>query len=185
MKSGKNMSRTGLKPIKIPTGVDVNINEDVVSVKGPKGELSMEISSEIEVKINDGEIVVSERRKTKKSKALWGTTRAVIANMVFGVSSGYLVELQIKGVGYRAELQENKLVFRVGFSHSVELSAPEGVEFAIEKDIIKVSGIKKDLVGRVAAQIRKIRPPEPYKGKGIRYKDEVVILKEGKKGVGK
>lgn len=177
------MSRIGKRPIKIPEGVEVKIEGNFVRVKGPQGELEREIRPEVEAKIEEGEIIVSEKRKTKKSRAFWGTTRAVIANMVQGVSSAYNIEMQIKGVGYRAELQGEKLILRVGFSHPVEVEAPEGVTFKVEKDIITVSGIKKELVGRVAADLRKVRPPDAYKGKGIRYKDEVIILKEGKKGV--
>ena len=182
MKFG-NMSRIGKKPIQIPQGVEVTLEEGLIHVKGPQGELKREIRPEVDVKIEEGEITVSEKKKTKKSKAFWGTTRAVIANMIEGVTSGYSIELQIKGVGYRAELQGEKLILRVGFSHPVEVEAPEGVSFKVEKDMITVSGIKKELVGRVAADIRKIKPPDAYKGKGIRYKDEVIVLKEGKKGV--
>ncbi len=160
------------------------MDNEKVFVKGPKGELEAEFRPEIEIKLENGEVLVSEKRRTKKSKAFWGTTRSIIANMVHGVNSGYTVDLQVKGVGYRAEVQGDTLVLKVGFSHSVEVKAPEGVSFNVNKDIISVSGIKKDLVGRVAAKIRSVRPPEPYKGKGIRYKDEVVILKEGKKGAG-
>ncbi len=178
------MSRIGKRPIEIPNGVEVKEDKGLVNVKGPKGDLEAKIPDEIGVEIKDKEVIVSERRKTKRSKAFWGTSRAVIANMVYGVNAGYSVDLQIKGVGYRAEMQGTDLILRVGFSHPVEIKAPEGVGFAVSKDIITVSGIKKDLVGRVAADVRKVRPPEPYKGKGIRYKDEVVVLKEGKKGAG-
>jgi len=177
------MSRIGKKPIKIPENVEVKVEKDKVTVKGPKGELERNILPEVEVSVDDGEINVSEKRRTKKSKAFWGTTRAVIANMVEGVSSGYSIDLQMKGVGYRAELQGEKLVLKVGFSHPVEVDVPDGVSFSVNKDIITVSGIEKEVVGRVAADIRKIRPPDAYKGKGIRYKDEVITLKEGKKGV--
>ncbi len=179
------MSRVGKKTIQIPSGVEVVIESKRVKAKGPKGELETFIPEEINVQKEDSQISVSEKRKNKKSKAFWGTTRSLIFNIIEGVSSGYTRELQIKGVGYRAEAQEEKLLLKVGFSHPVEIKAPEGVSFEVKKDIIVVSGIRKDLVGRVAAEIRKVRPPDPYKGKGIRYKDEKVILKEGKKGAGK
>ncbi len=179
------MSRVGKKPIKIPAEVEVKTEERRVIAKGPKGELFLDIPSEIEVKIEEGEVTVSQKKETKKSKALWGTIRSLIFNIVEGVSKGYQKDLQIKGIGYRAEIQNEKLVLRVGFSHSVEIDKIEGVDFNVNKDIITVSGIKKDLVGKVAAEIRSVRPPEPYKGKGIRYKDEVVVMKEGKKAVGK
>jgi large subunit ribosomal protein L6 len=175
------MSRIGKKPIKIPEGVEIKIEKEEIFVKGPKGELSFTISPDVDVKIEEKEITVSEKKETKKSRAMWGTTRALISNMVEGVSVGYTKELQVKGVGYRAEMKGETLVLKVGFSHLVEIEKIEGVSFSVNKDIISVSGIKKDLVGRVAAEVRKVRPPEPYKGKGIRYKDEVIILKEGKK----
>lgn len=179
------MSRVGKKSIVIPQGVSVDIKDDNVNVKGPKGELAFPVSPFILVEEKDGEIFVTIKKENKKSRELWGTTRSVISNMIEGVSSGYSKELQVKGVGYRAEMKGEDLLLKVGFSHPVEIKKVEGIEFAVLKDIITVSGIKKDLVGRVAAEIRKIRPPEPYKGKGIRYKNEVIVMKEGKKSVGK
>ncbi len=179
------MSRVGKKLINIPQGVTVDIKGDKVTVKGPKGELSFNVSPLILVEEKENEISVSITKESKKSKELWGTTRSIISNMVEGVSNGYSKELQIKGVGYRAEMQGENLILKVGFSHPVEIKKVEGITFAVLKDIITVSGIKKDLVGRVAAEIRRVRPPEPYKGKGIRYKNEVVVMKEGKKSVGK
>ncbi len=179
------MSRIGKKPIKIPQGVTVTIGEGKVTVKGSKGELSLDVPREIEVKTQEEEVLVSKKQENKKSKALWGTVRSLVFNMIKGVSEGYSRDLQIKGVGYRAELQGEKLVLKVGFSHPIEIEKVEGIDFNVVKDIINVSGIKKDLVGRVASEIRSIRPPEPYKGKGIRYKDEVISMKEGKKSAGK
>ncbi len=176
------MSRVGKKIINIPEGVEISIDKDKITAKGPKGELSVAIPEEIKVEMKDKEITVSEKKKNKVSRALWGTIRALIFNIIKGVSEGYTKELQIKGVGYRAEMQGENIVLRVGFSHPVEVKKEEGVELAINKDIITVSGIEKELVNRVAADIRKVRPPDAYKGKGIRYKDEVVVLKEGKKG---
>ncbi len=178
------MSRVGKKPIEIPSGVDVSVEGNKITAKGPKGELSLYFTEDILVKKEDDKIVVSKKRENKKSKAMWGTTRSLISNIIKGVESGYVKELQIKGVGYRAEIQGEKLVLKVGFSHPVEIEKPEGIDFAVTKDIISVSGIEKELVGRIAAKIRAVRKPEPYKGKGIRYKDEVVIIKEGKKSVG-
>ncbi len=163
----------------------MKVEKGKVIAKGPKGELSLDIPPEVGVKVSDGEVLVSQEKETKMSKALWGTVRALVNNLIEGVSKGYAKDLQIKGVGYRAEMKDDKLVLRVGFSHPVEVEKREGVNFSVNKDIITVSGIKKDLVHRVAAEIRKIRPPEPYKGKGIRYKDEEVVLKEGKKTAGK
>jgi large subunit ribosomal protein L6 len=177
------MSRIGKKPIIIPDGVNVTIEEEKVTVKGPKGELFLDIPSDIKVENTEEGVTVSEKKETKTSKALWGTIRALIFNMVEGVKNGYSKELQIKGVGYRAEMKGEDLVLKVGFSHLVEIKKIEGVEFSVNKDIITVSGIKKQLVNNVAADIRKVRRPDPYKGKGIRYKDEVIVLKEGKKSV--
>ncbi len=177
------MSRIGKKPITIPEGVSITIEKEKVSVKGPKGELSLDVPFDIKVENTEEGVLVSERKETKNSKALWGTIRALIFNMVEGVKNGYIKELQIKGVGYRAEMKQDDLVLKVGFSHLVEVKKVEGVEFNVNKDIITVSGIKKELVNRVAADIRKVRRPDPYKGKGIRYKDEVIVLKEGKKSV--
>ncbi len=178
------MSRVGKKPIEIPDGVEVNIEGDKITAKGPKGELSLFLVDDILVQKEDNRIVVSKKRENKNSKAMWGTTRSLVSNIIKGVESGYTKELQVKGVGYRAEVQGNKLILKVGFSHPVEIEKPEGIDFAITKDIISVSGAEKELVGRVAAKIRSVRPPEPYKGKGIRYKDELVVIKEGKKSVG-
>jgi large subunit ribosomal protein L6 len=177
------MSRIGKKPIIIPEGVDVKIERNIVIAKGPKGELSLDIPDEIKVENTEEGVLVSQRKETKTSKALWGTIRALIFNMTEGVKNGYTKDLQIKGVGYKAEMKGEDLVLKVGFSHLVEVKKVEGVEFSVNKDIITVSGIKKELVNRVAADIRKVRRPDPYKGKGIRYKDEVIVLKEGKKGV--
>jgi len=181
----KIMSRIGKKPINIPQGVEIKKEGEMITVKGPKGELSLEVPAEISVEIGENEINVLEGKKSKKSKAMWGTFRSLISNMVTGVKEGYKKELQVKGVGYRAEMQGENLILRVGFSHPVEVKKEEGVDFSVNKDIITVSGTKKDLVHRIAAEIRKIRPPEPYKGKGIRYKGEEITLKEGKKGAGK
>ena len=179
------MSRVGKKPITIPSGVEAKMEGNQIFVKGPKGELSFEVFPEIEAKIEGSEITISKKKDNRKAEALWGTTRSLIFNIIEGVSKGFVRDLQVKGVGYRAQMQGEDLELKVGFSHPVVIKKVEGVDFAVNKDIISVTGIKKDLVGRLAAEIRAVRPPEPYKGKGIRYKDENIIIKEGKKGVGK
>lgn len=178
------MSRTGKKPITIPSGVEVKIDGSSISVKGPKGELSMEIMPEIKVEISDGILTVTPKKETKRTKALWGTTRALINNMIEGVVNGYTVQLQIEGVGYRAALEGNDLVFQLGFSHPVKFSPEPGISFAVEKNVVSVTGIDKGLVTQVAAKIRQLREPEPYKGKGIRYVGEIVQRKVGKKAAG-
>lgn len=183
MRSGKNMSRIGKKPIEIPQGVEVKMEKEEVKVKGPKGELSQKIRPEIEVAIEEGKVIVSPRKDTKETKALWGLTRALLANLIQGVTEGFEKKLEIRGVGYRANLEGEDLVLQVGFSNPVKMKKPEGIQFLVEKDIITVSGIDKQLVGETAARIRRVRPPDAYKGKGIRYLGEVVKKKEGKKAV--
>ena len=177
------MSRVGKKPIEIPKGVEVKIEGDLVRVKGPKGELSQRIRPEIKVEMKEGKIFISPQIETKKTKALWGLTRSLLANDIKGVIEGYEKKLQIEGLGYKAEIEGETLILRVGFSHLVKIQAPSGIKFSVEKNIITISGIDKELVGQVAANIRKIRPPEPYKGKGIRYLGEIVKIKPGKKVV--
>ena len=178
------MSRIGKQPIQIPENVEVKIIQDGIKVKGPKGELNQSIPSQIEVVLNEKELVVTPRQKTKETPALWGLFRSLIFNMVQGVSQGFEKKLEIEGVGYRASLQGNKLVLNLGFSHPIEIEAPERIEFKVDKNIITVSGIDKQLVGQMAAKIRAQRKPEPYKGKGIHYLGEVIRRKAGKKAVG-
>lgn len=175
------MSRVGKKPIQIPQGVEVKISGQKVMVRGPKGELSREVRPEIGVEVKEGKILVSPKIETKKTKALWGLTRALIANMIKGVTEGYEKKLEIEGIGFRASVEGENLVLSVGFTHPVKIKAPEGIKFSVEKNIITVSGTDKELVGQMAAKIRAIRPPEPYKGKGIRYVGEQVRRKVGKK----
>jgi large subunit ribosomal protein L6 len=177
------MSRIGKKPILIPPGVDVKIEDNLVVIKGPKGELFRKIRPEIKIEIKEGKIFVSPKIETKKTKAFWGLTRTLLFNMIKGVVEGYEKKLQIEGLGYKAEIEGGNLVLRVGFSHPVKVEAPKGIKFSVDKNIITVSGIDKELVGQLAAKIRKIKPPEPYKGKGIRYLGEVVKIKPGKKVV--
>jgi len=177
------MSRIGKKPILIPSGVDVKIDGSKIIVKGPKGELSLNVRPEIGVEMKENKILLAPRVKTKKSSAFWGLTRALLANMIKGVVDGYEKKLEINGLGYKATLEGNDLVLNVGFAHPVKIKCPEGINFSVEKNIITISGINKGLVGEVAAKIRKVRKPEPYKGRGIKYIDEVIQRKAGKKVV--
>ena len=177
------MSRIGKKPIEIPKEVEVKIENRAVRVKGPKGELVYQYRPEISVEIREEKIFVLPKRRTKQTNALWGLTRALLANMVEGVVKGFEKKLEIRGIGYRAFLEGENLVLYLGLSHPLKVKQPEGIKFIVEKNIITVQGIDKQLVGQTAAKIRKLRPPDPYKGKGIRYLGEEVIKKEGKKAV--
>ena len=178
------MSRIGKQPIQIPEGVEVKIEANKVIVKGPRGEITKEIRPEIKIEMKEGKIFVLPQVETKKTKAFWGLTRALLANAVEGVTKGYERQLQIEGIGFRANLEGDNLVLQVGFTHPVKINAPEGIKFAVEKNIIIVSGIDKGLVSQTAAIIRKVKKPEPYKGKGIRYVGEVIRKKVGKKAAG-
>lgn len=183
MKYGSNMSRIGKKPIEIPEGVQVKIENQRVMIKGPKGELSREIRPEIKVGVKEGKIFVLPKIETKKTKAFWGLTRSLINNMVKGVTEGYEKKLEIQGLGYKANLEGEELVLFVGFTHSVKIKPPKEIKISTQKNLITISGIDKELVGLIASKIRKVKPPEPYKGKGIRYVGEVVRRKAGKKVV--
>jgi len=175
------MSRIGFRPIEIPEGVDVKLDGETITVKGPKGELNRTISPTMDVKIDGDTITVERQSEDKQTRSLHGTTRSLINNMIEGVTNGFQKELEIIGVGYRAQLQGNKLVIGAGYSHPVEIEKEENIEFEVPQNTqIIIKGIDKEQVGRVAANIRAIRAPEPYKGKGIRYKDEYVRRKEGK-----
>jgi large subunit ribosomal protein L6 len=175
------MSRIGLKPIEIPEGVEVKLDNNTVTVKGPKGELSRELSDEMKINIENNVITVERPSDNKEHRGLHGTTRSLISNMVEGVSKGFEKSLEIQGVGYRAQKQGNKVVINAGYSHPVELEKIDGIEIDVPKNTqLTVKGIDKELVGAVASNIRAIRPPEPYKGKGIRYAGEYVRQKEGK-----
>lgn len=177
------MSRIGRKPIALPQGVEVKIDGKHVSVKGSKGTLAMEVMPQIDVKLEDGNVVVSRESEIKAVRAAHGMTRANINNMITGVTSGFEKSLEIVGVGYRAQMQGKNLVLSLGYSHTIEVVPPKGIEFACESPIkITVRGIDKQLVGQVAANVREYRSPEPYKGKGIRYAGEYVIRKAGKAG---
>lgn len=177
------MSRIGRLPIAIPAGVTVDIAENnKVTVKGPKGELSRVLPSEMEITVEGAEILVKRPNDLKKMKSLHGLTRTLINNMVVGVTDGYKKTLEVNGVGYRAQKQGKKLVLSLGYSHPVEMEDPEGIETKVEENRIIVSGISKEKVGQYAAEIRGKRAPEPYKGKGIKYADEIIRRKEGKTG---
>ena len=178
------MSRIGKSPINVPSGVEVNIASGVVSVKGPKGTLSREIPGAIVVRKEENTVLVERPDDTRENRALHGLTRTLVANMVTGVTEGFVKELDIVGVGYRAEAQgANALKLALGFSHPVVVKAPDGVTFEVPQPTrIIVKGINKEVVGQVAANIRSIRKPEPYKGKGVRYLDERVVRKAGKTG---
>jgi large subunit ribosomal protein L6 len=176
------MSRIGRKPIAIPDGVTVDIKPELISVKGPKGELDQEVSRDMKVLTSDGTLTVERPTDRGEHRALHGLTRSLIANMVEGVTQGFEKRLEIQGVGYRARLQGKALELSVGYSHPVSVTAPEGIEFEVPVPTqIVVRGIDKQLVGEVAARIRRTRPPEPYKGKGIRYEGEHVRRKVGKR----
>ena len=176
------MSRIGNKPIQVPDGVDVNVGTGMVTVKGPKGELSQAVDPSMKIALADGVLTVSRPTDRSEHRALHGLTRALIANMVEGVTSGYEKRLEIQGVGYRAKLSGKALDLSLGFSHPVSYSAPDGIEFDVPQPTeIVIRGIDKQLVGETAAQIRRKRPPEPYKGKGIRYAGEQVRRKVGKR----
>ena len=176
------MSRIGKQPIAVPAGVNVSIEPGVVRVNGPRGELEERVSRDMSVEQRDGEIVVSRPTDRGEHRALHGLTRSLIANMVTGVTEGYEKRLEIQGVGYRAALRGSDLELTVGYSHSVAVQAPDGIEFDVPAPTqIVVRGISKQAVGEVAARIRKVRPPEPYKGKGIRYAGEYVQRKVGKR----
>ncbi len=178
------MSRVGNAPIDIPSGVEINIDGSTVAVRGSKGTLTRTFSERISVSVDEGQINVARGDDHRESRALHGLTRALLANMVTGVSAGFTKELQTVGVGYRAALKGSTLELQVGYSHPVNIDAPEGVSFEVpEPTKIIVRGIDKEKVGQAAANIRSVRPPEPYKGKGIRYVDEYVRRKAGKAGV--
>lgn len=174
------MSKIGSRKISIPEGVKFEQEIGEVRVSGPKGELEFKLPKNIAVKESDQELEVTRLREGKYTRSLHGLTRQLIANMITGVSEGFQKKLDFKGVGFRAEVSENKLILHVGFSHPVEVAAPKGIEFQVEKNIITVLGIDKQKVGQLAAEIRNTRPVEPYKGKGIKYQDEVPRRKPGK-----
>jgi large subunit ribosomal protein L6 len=176
------VSRIGKQPIPVPDGVEVSVDPERVTVKGPKGELQETVARDIDVRQEDGEILVARPTDRGEHRALHGLTRSLIANMVEGVTEGFEKRLEIQGVGYRAQLRGKAIELSVGYSHTVPIEAPEGIEFEVPQPTqIVVRGISKQEVGETAARIRKVRPPEPYKGKGIRYQGEYVQRKVGKR----
>jgi large subunit ribosomal protein L6 len=176
------MSRIGRKPISVPDGVTIDVGPGRVAVKGPKGELAQTLSTDMKVEQSDGVVTVDRPTNRGEHRALHGLTRSLIANMVQGVTEGFEKHLEIQGVGYRAQLKGKNLELALGYSHPVAVEAPDGIEFEVPQPTeIVIRGIDKQLVGQVAADIRKRRPPEPYKGKGIRYRDEHVMRKVGKR----
>lgn len=180
------MSRIGRLPVDVPAGVQVNVQGANVRVKGPKGELQRTFSSVIGIALENNQVVVTRNSDNPEERALHGTTRAVIANMVHGVSSGFQVVLEVEGVGYRSEMEGKTLVLHVGYSHPVKVEPPAGISFESDSKTrqIKVLGFDRDVVGQTAAEIRGVRPPEPYHGKGIRYAGEKIRRKAGKAGKG-
>jgi large subunit ribosomal protein L6 len=176
------MSRIGKKPVAIPAGVTLTLEGQAVSVKGPKGQLSFTVPEEVTITRGDEGLVLAPRDDTQRARSMWGLSRTLVANMVHGVTQGYEEVLELVGVGYRAAMKGQALSMQLGFSHDVDIPAPAGVSFAVPKQTeIRISGIDKQVVGETAARIRRIRPPEPYKGKGVRYQGETVRRKEGKK----
>jgi len=176
------MSRIGKKPVAVPNGVTATIDGQSVSAKGPKGALSVILNDEVIVEMTDDGIQVNPRDKSKDARSKWGLSRTLVSNIITGVNDGYTRRLEIQGVGYRAQVQGNKLQLALGFSHDVNYPIPEGIKIECPKPTeIVVSGIDKQRVGQVAAEIRRYRPPEPYKGKGVRYEGEYIFRKEGKK----
>jgi large subunit ribosomal protein L6 len=176
------MSRVGKKPVVIPDGVTASIDGNLISVKGPKGEVSAPVVKEVSVSLEEAGVVVVPRDETKRARSMWGMQRSLVSNLVEGVLKGFTKELELRGTGYRARLQGKDIKLQLGLSHEVIFSPPEGVNIQCPSQTeIVVSGIDKQKVGQVAAIIRSFRPPEPYKGKGVRYKNEYVFMKEGKK----
>ncbi|HEU4758876.1 MAG TPA: 50S ribosomal protein L6 [Dehalococcoidia bacterium] len=177
------MSRIGRMPIPIPSGVEVRVEGTAVTIKGPKGELRRDVDPDLRLEISDGRLLVSRPTDQPRHRAMHGLTRTLLANMVAGVSEGFMKTLEMQGVGYRAQMQGRDLVLAVGFSHPVQVPPPPGIDFEVDgTSRILIRGIDKELVGQVAADVRKVRPPEPYKGKGIRYMGEYVRRKAGKAG---
>jgi large subunit ribosomal protein L6 len=176
------MSRIGKHPVTIPSGVQVNLAGQVLTVSGGKGKLSLTISPEVTATVADGEVKIAPKSETKQARALWGATRALVNNMVSGVSAGFTRTLEINGVGYRAAVQGRTLQLQLGYSHDINYPIPQDIQIACERPtLIAVSGADRQRVGQVAAEIRSYRPPEPYKGKGIKYAEEFIRRKEGKK----
>lgn len=176
------MSRVGKNPVTVPDGVTVELSADTFKAKGKLGELSMNVANDVDVKVEDNLISVTPKGDSKKARSLWGTTRARINNIVTGVNEGFKIDLEINGVGYRAAVEGKDLVLALGFSHPVRQAIPEGVTVKCERPTaVSISGADKQVIGQFAAEVRAYRPPEPFKGKGVKYADETILRKEGKK----
>jgi large subunit ribosomal protein L6 len=176
------MSRVGKYPVPVPAGVQVALQGRTLVAKGRNGELRLDLTDEVDVEIGAGQVAVKPRRDDRRCRTMWGTTRSLIQGMVTGVSTGFSKSMEMTGTGYRAAVQGKELVLNLGYSHEIRYPIPEGIRITTERPTaIKVEGVDKQRVGQVAAEIRAFRPPEPYKGKGIRYTDEVILRKEGKK----
>jgi large subunit ribosomal protein L6 len=174
------MSRVGKKPIPIPNGVTVSVADDLITVKGPKGQLQMDIHPAVKIAIEGSEVLCSRSDESRTSRAAHGLVRANAANMVRGVSEGFQRKLEINGVGYRAEVSGKKLTLQLGYSHPIEFPLPDGISAGVEKNVLTLNGIDKQALGLCAAKVRAFRPPEPYKGKGIKYAEETILRKVGK-----
>lgn len=176
------MSRIGKNPVVLPEGVTAEVKGQDVKVKGPKGEMSLVVHHAVEVKLDGSHVVVAPRNEERQTRALWSTMQRRITNMVIGVKTGFEKNLEIEGVGYRCAMQGNDLVLQLGYSHEIRYAVPVGITIAVDKQTsVKIAGVDKEKVGQVAAEIRGYRPPEPYKGKGVRYVGEYILRKEGKK----
>jgi len=175
------MSKIGKKPIIIPEGVEAQISDEMIKIKGKNGELSLKILPQVKVELNDGKIIFSPDNKSKSSWANWGTMRALVNNAVLGVKEGFSKILEIEGVGYRASMEGKNLSLALGFTNPIKISPPDGITISVDKNTIKISGADKFLVGQITAKIRQLKKPEPYKGKGIKYQGEIIRRKEGKK----
>ena len=176
------MSRIGKKPVSVPSGVTASVEGQTVKVKGPKGALSFVVPDEIAVKMEDGKVKVDPRNETKRARSMWGTSRTLVSNLMTGVTKGFESKLEINGVGYRAQADAKNLKLQLGFSHDVEVPIPAGIQIkALKPTEIEITGADRQKVGQLAAEIRSLRPPEPYKGKGIKYSTETIRRKEGKK----
>ena len=178
------MSRIGKLPIAIPQGVEIKIEDRTIKVKGPKGELSFDFGYKVGVTVREGEIVVEQKEATKQGRSMWGTARAMISNLVVGVTEGFEKKLELNGVGYKMAVQGNKLNLHLGYSHPINKDIPQGLEVSVEKETLTIKGANKHMVGEFAAETRRLRKVEPYKGKGFRYAGEEVIRKEGKRAAG-
>lgn len=176
------MSRVGKLPVVVPEKVEVKVNGTNVNVKGPKGQLEYTFNDNVEIKLDGKQVVVTPKDETKAARAMWGTARKLIDNMVIGVTTGFTKKLEFNGVGYKAAAKGDTLTLNLGYSHPIDYKLPAGIEAKVTKNVIDISGCNKELVGFVAAKVRSFRPPEPYKGKGVKYIDEVIIRKAGKTG---